>query len=63
MQKTVWIVYHDGGPDNILGVFDNEAEAHAYLDETGPHYENGTFMTPYPVPWRLNERETVIQIG
>lgn len=49
--------------DNILGVFDNEAEAHAYLDETGPRYENGTFMTPYPVPWRLNERETVIQIG
>ncbi|GAA4477396.1 hypothetical protein GCM10023171_00020 [Microbacterium panaciterrae] len=60
--ETVWIVYHDSGPDNnILGVFGNEEEAHEYQELMAPQFEKGVLMTPFPVPWRQGTTE--VQIG
>ncbi|MBB2975707.1 hypothetical protein FHX49_001274 [Microbacterium endophyticum] len=62
-MKEVWIVYHDSGPDNnILGVFDNPADAYEYQELVGPDYPKGALLTPFQVPWRSSDRQTTIQI-
>lgn len=60
----MWIVYHDSGPDeNILGIFDNFADATAYHEQEWPEYENGVLLSEFPVPWRRTDRVTTISIG
>ena len=63
-MTTVWIVYHDSGPDeNILGVFDNAADAEDYQESITGDFPAGVLLTPIPVPWRRTDRVTRIDIG
>jgi len=55
-MTTVWIVYHDSGPDeNILGVFDNAADAEDYQESIKGDFPDGVLLTPFPVPWRRTD--------
>ncbi|MFP1602043.1 hypothetical protein ACLD0U_05050 [Microbacterium sp. 2216-1] len=63
VMKKVWIVYHDSSPDNnILGVFDDEAEAYEFQERIAPEYEQGALLSLFPVPWRCTDRATEIRI-
>ena len=62
-MRQVWIVYHDSGPDNnILGVFDDEAEAYEFQEFIAPQYEKGALLTPFRVPWRCTDNATELGI-
>ena len=63
-MTTIWIVYHDSGPDNnILGVFDNHVEATEYQELVAPDYEQGALLSSYEVPWRMSDTTAELRIG
>ncbi|WP_156475547.1 hypothetical protein [Pseudoclavibacter helvolus] len=63
-MTTIWIVYHDSGPDNnILGVFDNHDEATEYQELVAPEYEQGALLSSYEVPWRMSDTTAELLIG
>ncbi len=61
-MKFVWIVFDDEDDAGIYGVFDNREDADTYADEVSHMSSNGMKIADFPVPWRLTDRATRIEI-
>ncbi len=61
-MSSVWIVFDDEDDAGIYGVFNDSEDAAAFAEEIKHMSSNGMKYAKYPVPWRLTDKATRIEM-